>query len=202
MLDTEQIRVEYIPIEEIAKWPRNPKDHDHHEIQKSFYRFGFIKPILIDEESQQLVAGHGRLDALKLLKQRDKEPPKGVQVEDDVWRIPVLRGVRFDNVEEAEAFLIADNRLTEIGGWDNDLLADMLGEIVDVDGALEGIGFDYAEVLDLVDPKPKGNIDGKVKARAKGENYLIMVVCADEEEQSTLLEKFMAEGIQCRGVVE
>jgi len=78
----------------------------------------------------------------------------------------------------------------------------MLGEIVDVEGAIEGIGFDYAEILDMVNPVMKGNIDKDKKVKKRGENYLIMVVCEDEAEQSELLEKFMAEGIQCKGVVE
>ena len=67
METTEEIRVEYVSIGEVEKWPRNPKDHDLHEIRKSFYRFGFIKPILVDEGTKKLVAGHGRLDTLKIL---------------------------------------------------------------------------------------------------------------------------------------
>lgn len=202
METAEDIRVEYVSIGDINRWPRNPKDHDHHEIQKSFYRFGFIKPVLVDEGSQQLVAGHGRIDTLKILRDTGKEPPRGVKVEDDTWLLPVLRGVTFENPSEAEAFLIADNRLGEIGGWDRDLLAEMLGEIVDVEGAIEGIGFDYAEIMDMIDPKIKGNIDPNERVKGKGENYLIVVVCKDEEEQSDLLERFMAEGVQCRAVIE
>ena len=203
METTEEIRVEYVSIGEVEKWPRNPKDHDLHEIRKSFYRFGFIKPILVDEGTKKLVAGHGRLDTLKILKDNGKQPPRGVQVVDDnTWLVPVLRGVKFDNPAEAEAFLLADNRLSEIGGWNQDILAEMLGEVVDVEGAIEGIGFDYAEIMDMISPKQKGNIDPNVKARGKGENYLIIVVCEDEEEQSDLLERFMSEGIQCKGVIE
>jgi hypothetical protein len=146
-----EITVEYVDFNEIRKWPRNPKDHDLHEIRKSFYRFGFIKPVLIDEGTKQLVAGHGRLDTLKILRDNAKEPPRGVKVEgDDTWLVPVLRGVQFDNPAEAEAFLLADNRLSEIGGWNQDLLAEMLGEIVDVDDALEGVGFDIADVMAMI----------------------------------------------------
>lgn len=203
MESTDEIRVEYVPIGEINKWPRNPKDHDLHEIRKSFERFGFIKPILVDEGTKQLVAGHGRVDTLKIIRDGNKEPPRGVRISNSgAWLVPVLRGVKFDNPSEAEAFLIADNRLGEVGGWNQDILAEMLGEVVDIEGALDGIGFDFAEVMDMINPKQKGNIDLTEKAKAKGENYLIVVVCADEEEQSDLLEKFMSEGIQCRGLIE
>lgn len=144
------IRVEYLSVRDINKWPRNPKDHDTKEIRKSFYRFGFIKPILVDEGTQQLVAGHGRLDTLKGLKDANESPPRGVKISGDEWLVPVLRGVEFDNPAEAEAFLIADNRLSEIGGWNQDLLAEILGEMVDVDGALEGLGFDMPDIQTMM----------------------------------------------------
>jgi len=143
------IRVEYMNFEHIAEWPRNPKDHDLGEIRKSFGRFGFIKPILVDEGTQQLVAGHGRIDSLAQMKKESKAPPKGVKVEDDVWLIPVLRGVEFENEKEAEAFLLADNRLTEVGGWNNELLDDMLSELSTVEGMLEGTGFSLKDIPDL-----------------------------------------------------
>jgi hypothetical protein len=149
MPDTD-IRVEYVDFEEINKWPRNPKDHDLHEIRKSFARFGFIKPVLLDEGTQKLVAGHGRLDTLRVMRDMQKGPPRGIKVVDDTWLVPVLRGVAFKDPTEAEAFLIADNRLSEIGGWDQDLLAEMLSEVVDVDDALDGMGFDFAEVMQLM----------------------------------------------------
>lgn len=155
-----EIRVEYLDFEEVVKWPRNPKDHDIHEIRKSFHRFGFIKPILIDEGTGKLIAGHGRLDTLLLLKNRGHEAPRGVQVVDDKWLIPVLRGVEFSDPAEAEAFLLADNRLGEVGGWKQDILDSMLEEMVDVDGLLEGTGFG---ILDTLTKEEKEEIYPKEK---------------------------------------
>ena len=88
---TDEISVEYVDFEEVEQWPRNPKDHDLHEIRKSFYRFGFIKPVLVDEGTGKLVAGHGRLDTLRLLKDRNVPPPRGVQVVEDKWRALIWR---------------------------------------------------------------------------------------------------------------
>ena len=153
-----EIRVEYLDFEEVVKWPRNPKDHDIHELRKSFYRFGFVQPVLLDEGTGKLVAGHGRLDTLLLLKNRGHEPPKGVQVVEDKWLIPGLRGVEFDDPAEAEAFLLADNRLSEVGGWKKDILDTMLQEMVDVDGLLEGTGFG---ILDTLSEEEKEEINPK-----------------------------------------
>lgn len=155
---TSEIRVEYLDFEEVVAWPRNPKDHDLHEIRKSFYRFGFIKPVLIDEGTGRLVAGHGRLDTLQVLRERGIEPPRGVQEVEGRWLIPVLRGVEFDNPAEAEAFLLADNRLSEIGGWKQDLLDVMIEEMCDVDGLLEGTGFEEAGI-DKILEKEKESLD-------------------------------------------
>lgn len=142
-----EIRVEYLDFEEVEKWPRNPKDHDLHEIRKSFFRFGFVQPVLLDEGTGRLVAGHGRLDTLRLLKNRNIEPPRGIQEVEGKWLVPVLRGVVFDDPAEAEAFLLADNRISEKGGWKQDVLDTMLQEMVDVDGLLEGTGFDIVDTL-------------------------------------------------------
>jgi ParB-like chromosome segregation protein Spo0J len=196
----EDIRVEYISFEEIKKWPRNPKDHDHREIQKSFQRFGFVQPVLVDDESHHLVAGHGRLESLQLLKDSSKAPPKGIKVENGAWLVPVLRGVRFDNLKEAEAFLLSDNRLTEIGGWDEDILSEVLKGMAAEEVDMEGIGFSPDEIMDLINPKVKST-QKKFKKR-EDLTYSIVVTCKDEEEQSDLLERFMAEGIDCKGLVE
>lgn len=198
---TDLIRVEYEYFDEVQMWPRNPKDHDIHEIRKSFVRFGFTSPILLDEGTGQLVAGHGRLETLQLMLDSGQDPPNRVEIaEDGRWKVPVLRGVRFDNFAEAEAYLLADNRLTEIGGWDLDVLSTILSEIVDVDGALEGVGYDIAEVMDIIEPKTSDR--GNTEERIKNRNYFILIPCNDENHQSDLLETLLGQGIDCRGVVE
>jgi hypothetical protein len=143
------IRVEYIGLSEIAEWPRNPKDHDLPAIRKSFDRFGFIKPILVDEGTEQLVAGHGRLNSLQGMLKDGKAPPKGIKVTDAGWLVPVLRGVEFKDPAEAEAFLLADNRLSEVGGWNKDLLDEMLAEMAGNEDLLEGTGFNLGDIPDI-----------------------------------------------------
>jgi hypothetical protein len=155
---TEEIRVEYLDFEEVESWPRNPKDHDLHEIRKSFYRFGFIKPVLVDEGTGKLVAGHGRLDTLRLLRDNKVQPPRGVQEVEGRWLIPVLKGVEFRDPAEAEAFLLADNRIPELGGWKQDILDSMIEEMSDVDDLLEGTGFEEAGI-DKILEKEKESLD-------------------------------------------
>ena len=57
------------------------------------------------------------------------EAPQGVQVADDgQWLVPVQRGIAFRDEGEAQAYLVADNRHVELGGWDDSMLADVLLE--------------------------------------------------------------------------
>jgi site-specific DNA-methyltransferase (adenine-specific)/site-specific DNA-methyltransferase (cytosine-N4-specific) len=142
-----ELTIEYIDFDVITRWPRNPKDHDSPAIQRSITRFGFTSPVIVDEKSGKLVAGHGRLESLRRLK-RDRRPcPKGIKKSKGKWLVPVVRGVSFDSEGEAEAYLLVDNKLVEVGGWQEDILAEILG---DMDDSLkEYTGF-YEDEIDKI----------------------------------------------------
>jgi DNA modification methylase len=143
----ESIRIEYLPLSALLKAPRNPKDHDIGLLHDSFGRFGFVEPIAINERTGHLVAGHGRLQALEEAKAAGQQPPKRIEVRDGEWHVPVLRGIAFDNDEEAEAYLVVSNQATAAGGWDEKALAELLREHT---GNLRGMGFSEADVADLL----------------------------------------------------
>lgn len=195
----DEIRIEYVSFEEISKWPRNPKDHDLHELRKSFNRWGFIKPVLIDEGTKLLVAGHGRIEALGILKAGEHDPPKGVKVENGTWKVPVLRGVKFADQNEAEAFLLADNRLGEIGGWDQDLLTEMLGELVDVDNALDGMGYDIVDVMEMMGEPLEGE-EGTSPSLGEDstKEFLVIVSCESKDAQKEMYKELQGKGIEVR----
>lgn len=142
MTSIDDMRIEWVPLEEIDRWPRNPKDHDLGLLYESFSRFGFVKPLLVDETTGKLIAGHGRLDALGMqFRSSPKSPPAGIKIAPNTisWLIPVIRGIAFKNETEAEAYLIADNRTSEQGGWLEDRLYVVLTDHAD---NLRGIGYD------------------------------------------------------------
>jgi len=59
-----------IKIQDLKKYEKNAKKHPEKQIDilaKNIERFGFTTPILIDKNNE-IIAGHGRLDALKKLK--------------------------------------------------------------------------------------------------------------------------------------
>ena len=117
-------------IDELKDWPGNPKAHT--DIDKSVERFGPRWPILIQKSSGRIVAGHARRQAYR------KAGIKKVKVL--VWDC---------TDEEAKSFLIADNRLTMMSGWNEEKLSEMLEELREV-GMDEFTGFDPGEIDDLL----------------------------------------------------
>jgi hypothetical protein len=103
--------------------------------------------MILDEATGRLVAGHGRLEALAQAKAGGREPPARIRVEGEEWWVPIVRGVAFTDEKEAEAYLLADNRLTMLGEWDTDALAEILREHRD---HLDGIGWSEDSVDSLL----------------------------------------------------
>ena len=143
------IRVEYVPLGDLERWPRNPKRHDHAGIIESIKRFGFVTPVIVDEKTGRLVAGHGRQEALSMMKKGGDPPPENIRKKGGDWLVPVVRGNRFASEAEAERYLVADNRYVELGGWDNDSLVQILSEQEGQED-LAAMGFDQAEVDRLI----------------------------------------------------
>ena len=126
---------ERMVVSALKPYARNARTHSRKQIKKiatSIERFGFVNPVLIDEHNQ-IIAGHGRVAAAKLLGWQE---------------VPVLR---IEHLSEAEkrAYILADNRLAEEAGWDREMLAIELQGLIDIDFSIELTGFDAVEI-DLV----------------------------------------------------
>lgn len=136
-----------VPLSQLLEWPGNPKEHDLETLGESFERFGYVEPIVYDEGSKRIVAGHGRREKLLAWKQSGKAPPARVVVRNGEWYVPVLRGVSFPNAHEAEAYLLTSNQGVIRGGYNATALAEMLSRHVDDSN---GIGWSSDEISDLI----------------------------------------------------
>ena len=153
----EKLLVNYVAINSIFDYKLNPKTHEEKQIQqiaRSIERFGFNNPILIDEKSE-VIAGHGRLAAARLLKLDD---------------VPVICLSHLSEVEK-RAYRIADNRLSENGQWNTDLLKLEFSEIEKLALNLEDeldldiTGFDFKEIdVLLAEDKPSVKADQKLNS--------------------------------------
>lgn len=148
---SEELRIEYVPLSEVAPAGKNPKRHDLEAIKASMRRFGYVVPVTRDDRTGKLVAGHGRREALEEMRRAGEEPPRRVRARGGEWHVPVLRGVSFKTAEEAEAYLLADNRLGELGGWDEGMVGEMVRGL---DPDLSAItGFDVSKFAPPAPPE-------------------------------------------------
>lgn len=129
------LELTYVPVSNLAPYVNNPRTHSKAQIKqvaRSIETFGFTNPILVDSAGG-VIAGHGRLEAAKLL---------GLKT------VPV---VRLSDLTEAQkkAYIIADNRLAELAGWDQEILAIELQGLMDLEFDMELTGFEIPEI-DLI----------------------------------------------------
>lgn len=185
---------------EAAFAPHNPRRHDVDGIADSIAERGFNAPPLLNEKTGQYVFGHGRTKGLRLLCDRDvQKVPRHIRLADDgEWMLPVIRGVSFKSKAEAEEYLVADNRLTELGGWDPGKTAKILGRIRDRK-RLIGTGYTPAQVERLLKQvrrgRPVKDPDADVVPRVKqGEVWVLgrhRLMCGDSRDTqvvATLLD--------------
>lgn len=129
------ISIEYRNVTELKPYEKNARTHSKKQIRQiadSIKRFGFTNPILISDDAS-VIAGHGRLEAARLL------------------GIALVPTVKLSHLSPAErrAYVLADNKLALNAGWDRETLAIELQALVDLEFEVEITGFSLAEI-DLV----------------------------------------------------
>ena len=132
-----RLLVEDLPLSSLIPSPTNARTHSKRQISQiaaSIRRFGFNNPILADADNT-VRAGHGRLEAAKQL---------------GMATVPVIRASHMSPAD-FRAYALADNRLAEEAGWDEDILAIEFQELrlIAPDLDLTLTGFEVAEI-DLI----------------------------------------------------
>jgi DNA modification methylase len=141
-----RVAVAYRRVSELRLRKDNARQHSAKQIRqiaRSIESFGFNVPILVDA-NLAIIAGHGRILACRLLG----------------WdEVPTIC---LEHLSEAQAraFVIADNRLSELSEWNDELLAEQLRDlsVLDLNFELEAVGFSTSE------------IDLRIEALGAGEN--------------------------------
>lgn len=140
------LKIEYLPVGKMLRYAKNSRTHSDEQVDQlvnSIREFGFTNPVLIDEKNE-LIAGHGRLAAAEIL-ELDKVP-----------------AIRLSNLSEKQkkAYRIADNKLALNAGWDMQLLAEEVKELMDDDFDIDLLGFNGAELDEMLsDEQPQEEDD-------------------------------------------
>ena len=129
--------IETWPLDRLRPYARNAKTHGPDQVAKiaaSMAEFGWTVPVLVSSDGE-VIAGHGRILAATQLGLSDA---------------PVIV---LDHLSEAQrrAYRIADNKLTELGEWNDAFLSEELKVLAEDEFDLSLIGFGEAELSALLD---------------------------------------------------
>lgn len=177
----DQPAAEWADPASLVPWERNPRKNAAAvaAVAKSIARFGFGAPVLARLADRVVIAGHTRQAAALNM------------------GLPLIP-VRFLDLDEAEAhaLALADNRLGELSEWDPDVLVDVLREMSAEATQIDDLGWSAEELARMLDEAEAGAEPEDLAATVG--KFCILVTCADERHQRTMLEQLDEEGIECR----
>ena len=134
-MDVKEREIQYCNPEELIPYEKNPRDNRAalDAIELSIEEYGFTNPILVNEE-KVILAGHTRREAAILA---------GLE------KVPYIV---VDGLTEAQqkAYRLADNKLSELSIWDEDLLKEELEDLLDEDYDISLTGFSDVDLTDLL----------------------------------------------------
>ena len=138
--------IQEVAVDDLVPYLNNAKQHGAEQVDliaRSIEEFGFLNPILIDAD-KNIIAGHGRLMAAKQI---------GLET------VPCIN---VEGLSEAQykAYVLADNRLTELGEWNMDLVNEELKALQDLDFDISLTGFELNEedVFENIDTDGLGTV--------------------------------------------
>ncbi len=132
--------MENIKINELKPYKNNARTHSDKQIRqiaRSIKEFGFTNPVLIDAD-RNILAGHGRVEAAK---------------QAGLTEVPCVT-IKHLTPAQKKAYIVADNRLAELSGWDKDILRAEIEALqaIDCDFDLTITGFDTPQIDILLVP--------------------------------------------------
>ena len=171
-MKNKELKVEYVPKEDLKTYANNAKVHTPEQIEgikKSIKKFGFNDPVAVWKDNE-IIEGHGRLMAAMEM--------------DEVQEIPVIR---LDNLtdKERKAYIIAHNKLTLSTNFDNEILGEELKNLIG-DFDMTDFGFGDFEIAMLTEDFTPDPFDESEISQYNGEVGLakkrVIITYTDEEE--------------------
>ena len=173
-----------VPVSQLVPYKKNAKLHGEAQLKKlkaSIEEFGFLSPCLIDKQNN-IIAGHGRVMAAKEL---------GLETVPCVY----IEGL---SDTQRRAYILADNRLTELGGWDMDLVSAELEALKDSGFEIDLTGFSIDDIIfedyenDWAEPAGTGTSSELIVAPGEiwelGDHRLMCGDSTESEDVAKLME--------------
>lgn len=187
-----------IPLGKAKKMPGNPRGtHRTAALCASIRRYGFGQPVTVNETTGHVIAGNGRIAALRKMHRDGEPPPAGIEARGKVWHVPAYFG-KWSTAAEAEAALAlnggADGSLE--GELDAATVADILEQADQAAREALGLSDHQAEQIltDFATPtaEPQINLDGLERSAGATRNsdtstiHLVLPLDLAEEARAAL----------------
>lgn len=147
MPKTEPAAAIWLHVDELTPWKFNPRHNDHavERVAKNIEALGFGSPIVartLPDGKREIIAGHTRLKAMKWLSaNRGSDFTAAGTPGPGMVPVRILEHLTDD---QAAALAIADNKLSEMSAWDDNLLIELLRALDD--GQKQNTGFSENEM--------------------------------------------------------
>ena len=168
-----------VAIAELKPHPLNPNKHPKKQIaafEKILEFQGIRRPAIVSRRSGFIVSGHGLVLAAKQL---------------GLLELPVDYQ-EFESQDAELAHLNADNELARLSETDEGALEKMISEMSeDFDKELAGI----------LKEEDKGEAEPPKDYDISTDQYMILVTCRDELQQTELLDQFEKNGLTCKALI-
>lgn len=192
-------------IAELIPYTRNSRTHSAEQIAQiaaSIAAFGMVGAIVVRGDT--IAKGHGTLAAIQSLYAAGEliyPPPGAAQgaIAYPVGTVPVLDATGWTD-DQFRAYVIADNKLAENAGWNEDILRAEISALADVDFDLDLLGFADDELLDISAAEVIPETQKKPKQLSSA-SFAVVVTAADEQQQAALLAEFEERGLSCRALM-
>lgn len=170
---------EVVAVDRIQEHPQNPRKGVVEAIEDSIDENGWYGAVVVQKSTGYILAGNHRYRAA--VKKGAKEIPVIYRDVDD---------------ETAIRILLADNKTAELGGYDEELLSELLSGLETLDGT--GWGLTPVEESEE-SPEPEDGPE-EVPEDKYAPSYGVIVVCEDEGHQEKVYEELQEAGHQVRVV--
>ena len=187
------LQIERWSVDRLIPYARNARTHSPEQVAQiaaSIAEFGFVNPVLVGADGV-IIAGHARVMAARKL---------------GMTQAPVIV-LDYLSAAQRRALVIADNRLAQNAGWDEEMLRVELEALREDDFNLDLLGFGVDE-MDALLAEPEAEVAGntdddavpetpETSVTVPGDVWLLgdhRLLCGDAT-QIDALEKVLAGGL-------
>ena len=179
-----------LPLADVRLYHKNSRKGKVDEIAKSLMKNGQYKPIVVNKgthtgRKNEVLAGNHTVKAMRELATKHPDDP--------AWHTVLVHYVDVDD-DQATRINVADNHIPDLGGYDEELLAEQLRDLPD----LMGTGYTDEDLAKLLGTNI---IEGDADTNESPHVYGVIVECDTEQQQITLLDQLDGEGFNVRALM-